>query len=130
MPTIEVNGKDLLDVVQQMAPDEFDTFIEKALAGRPRPRTTTLSPEETRLIKRIGRGLPPDLSKRYAHLIGGRKKGSLIAEEHEELLELTHEAETLDADRAAALLELAKLRRMPVRMLMKQMGIQTPAIHG
>jgi hypothetical protein len=34
--------------------------------------------------------------------------------------------ETCDADRAAALLELAKLRGVSLRVVMKQMGIQTP----
>jgi hypothetical protein len=54
----------------------------------------------------------------------------LSAQEHEEFLKLTHEAETCDAERASALVELAKLRRVPVRTLMKQMGIKAPPIHG
>ena len=130
MPTIEANGKDLLDAVKKMGPDEFDAFIERALSARPRTQTATLSTAETKLIKRINRGLPADLSDRYAYLIGRRRKRSLTSDEHLELLKLTHEAESQDADRAAALLELAKLRRVPVRRLMKEMGIQTPAIHG
>ena len=130
MPAIEVNGKDLLDVVKNMPPEEFEAFIEKALSVRPRTGATTLSPAETNLIKRISRGLPAELFKRYTHLLARRKKEILTEEEYQELLKLTHEAETLDADRAGALLKLAKLRRVPVRMLMKQMGIQTPAIHG
>ena len=130
MPTIEVNGQNLLNVVKQMAPEEFDTFLEKAFSVRPQTLPTTLSAEETKLIKRINRGLPLEFSKHYDHLIGRRKKGSLTAEEHQELLQLTHEAESRDADRAAALLELAKVHRLPVRTLMKQMGIQAPAIHG
>jgi hypothetical protein len=44
------------------------------------------------------------------------------------VLKLTHKAESQDADRAAALLELAKLRRVPVRLLMKQMSIEAPPI--
>jgi hypothetical protein len=54
----------------------------------------------------------------------------LTSDEHAELLKLTHEAENRDAERAAALLELAKLRRLPIRVLMKQMGIKAAAVHG
>jgi hypothetical protein len=130
MPTIEVNGKHLLDVVKKMAPEEFNAFLAEALSLRSRTKATTLSAEETKLIKRINRGLPVKLSKRYAHLMSRRKKGILTADEHQELLKLTNQAESRDADQAAALLELAKLRSVPVRTLMKQMGIKAPAIHG
>lgn len=130
MPTTELNGKHLLNAVKRMPQEEFDAFLEEALSVRPRTTAPTLSAQETRLIKRISRGLPEELLKRHAHLRGRRKKGTLTTEEHKELVKLTHESESQDADRAAALLELAKLRRVPVRILMKQMGIQTPAIYG
>jgi hypothetical protein len=70
MPTIEVHGKDLLDLVKQMTPEEYDAFMEKAVAARPRTCVTTLSAEEAKLIPRITRGRPPEMAKRYAHLIG------------------------------------------------------------
>jgi hypothetical protein len=54
----------------------------------------------------------------------------LTEKEHTELLALTSAAENQDAGRAAALLELATLRRLPIRVLMKQMGIQAPPVHG
>lgn len=130
MPPITANGKDLLELVKRMPPEEYATFIEKALAVRPSPRAATLSAKETRLIERINRGLPLETSNRYAHLIARRKKEDLSREELQELLQLTHVAESQDAERAAALLELAKLRGVRMRFLMKQMGIQTPAIHG
>jgi hypothetical protein len=126
MATVIANGN-LLDAVKEMSPSEFDAFIDEALSVRRRKRPATLSPQETKLIERINRGLPVDLSKRYAQLVGRRKKRRLTEEEHRELLQLTHEAESRDADRAAALLELSKIRRVPLRVLMKQMGIGTPA---
>jgi hypothetical protein len=129
MSTVTANG-DLLDAVKEMSPSEFDAFIEKALSVRRRTRTATLSREETKLVERINRGLPVDLSKRYAQLAARRKKGRLTEDEHREFLRITDEAESRDADRAAALLELSKLRRVPLRTLMKQMGIGTPARNG
>lgn len=124
------NGTDVLDAVRQMSPAEFDAFLEKALSVRARPKPTTLSAKETHLITRINRGLPVELCKRYAQLTRRRKRRNLGAAEHHELLKLTHEVESRDAERATALLELAKLRRLPLRVLMKQMGIEAPPIRG
>lgn len=129
MPTTARKGKDLLDAIKQMPPAEFDALIDEALSLRRSPRPT-LSAQETKLIKQINRGLPPELRRRCALLTGRQKKGTLSAAAREELLRLTHEAESYDVDRAAALVELAKLRRLPVRTLMKQMGIKAPPIHG
>ena len=50
MATIEVSGPELLKAVQQLAPEEFDAFLEKALLLRSPPRADKLSAEETRLI--------------------------------------------------------------------------------
>jgi hypothetical protein len=130
MPTIEVSGPELLKAVQQLAPEELDEFLEKALLLRNQPSADKLSAEESRLIKRINRGLPEAMCSRYARLSQIRKKKSLSAEEQAELLKLTHEFESRDADRAAALLELANLRGIPIRVLMKQMGIKAAPLNG
>jgi hypothetical protein len=128
MPTTAHNGADLLDVVRQMPPKDFEAFIEAALSLRNPPRAT-LSARETKLIKQINRGLPLELRRRSAQLAGRQKKGNLTAYEHEELLKLTHEAENRDADRAAALVELAKLRHLPVRTLTTQ-SVYLQSRHG
>ena len=43
MPTIEISGQNLLDAVKQMAPEEFDAFMERALSVRSRSKPATLS---------------------------------------------------------------------------------------
>jgi len=130
MATTQLNGHDLLEVVRQMPPREFDAFLEEAVSVRASSRAATLSRRETVLIKRINAGLPLTLQKRYAQLLGRRRRRDLTPEEQRELLKLTHDAESRDADRAAALVDLAKLRRVPVRVLMKQLGIKARPIHG
>lgn len=130
MATIQISGPDLLKAVKQLGPDELDAFLEQALSLRGRHKAATLSAQESRLIKRINRGLSEEFRNRYAQLVQKRKRRSLTDGEHTELLQLTHEAETRDMERAAALWELAKLRRVPVRTLMKHMGIKAAAIEG
>src|SRR5262245_55425925 len=127
MPTTVANGKKLLDAVKQMPPAEFDAFIEEALLARRVSSPSVLSSKETKLIQRINRGLPAAFTSRYERL---RKKARLTDAERRELLKLTHQSESQDADRAAALLELSRIRGVPVRTLMRQMGIRTPVIHG
>ncbi len=83
----------------------------------------------TALIQRINRGLSVNLRKRFSALVQKRKRNVLTSEEHQELLKLTQQAENQDADRAAAMVELAKRRHVPVRTLMKQMRIQSQPIH-
>ena len=74
MPAIELNSKDLLEVVQRMAPEEFDDFIARAMSLRAQPIASTLSAQETKIIERINRGLPVQLRKCHARLTGRRKK--------------------------------------------------------
>lgn len=130
MPTIEISQESLLDAIKRMPPDEFDSFIERALIQRRAERSNILSANESTLISRINQGLTSELVKRSAQLIRRRDKGTLTTAEHQELVKLTEEAEFRDADRAEALLELAKLRGVPLKKLMRQMGIKARRQHG
>jgi DNA-binding CsgD family transcriptional regulator len=128
MATSATYDRDLLEVVEQMEPEEFDAFIEQALARRSRAPAARLSKKETELIQRINRGLPAASSARYAKLARKRDRRTLTATEHAELLRLTHDIESRDAERAQALWELAQLRGISVRALMKQLGIKAPPV--
>lgn len=130
MATIEVGSPELLKAVQQLGPEEFDSFLERALSLRKRPVGQKLSATESRLIKQINRGLPESVCSRFANLVQKRDKKRLTHDELVELLKLTDEFETLDTERATALLELANLRGIPLRTLMKQMGIKAAPLHG
>lgn len=124
------NGRDLLDAVTKLPPEELDALIEQAVSLRKASRVRKLSAMETVLIRRINRGLPAKLNERYQRLAARLAKGTITPTEHDELLRLTHEAESCDVDRAAALVELAELRRVPVRVLMNELGIEAAPIHG
>lgn len=130
MATGEIGRPELLKAVQQLGPEEFDRFLEQALALRKPSKPATLSAKESRLLARINRGIPADVSRRCAELARKRKRRALTAEEHRELLGLTHDVETRDAERAAALAQLAKVRRVPVRTLMKTLGIRAAPVRG
>ena len=77
----------------------------------------------------INRGLSPEKRKRFALLETKRSAGSLTEEEHEELLALSDELEQLNVDRVQYLGQLASLRGISVRALMKQLGIHPAPLH-
>jgi len=119
----------MLEQLRKMKPEEFDSFFEQDLSMRKKQAKSILSPEQTALVQRINRGLPAELQARSERLVNKRKRSRLTAVERNELLQITNIAESLDADRAAALAELAKLRGVPIRVLMEEMGIKPPPIH-
>jgi hypothetical protein len=130
MATVQIKESELLEAVVRLAPEEFDAFIDQALSRRKSSRISTLPAKEGRLIQRINLAIPESVCDRFDVLVRKRKRKALTESEHAELLRLTDRIESQDAERAAALLELAKLRRIPVRVLMKQMGIQAAPIDG
>jgi hypothetical protein len=130
MSTATLDSRQMLEELRKMRPEEFDAFFEQALLLRQKRPKGVLSADETELVQRINRGLPPKLEARFDRLTSKRRRSRLTPSERKELLSITDVAETLDAERALALAELAKLRKIPIRVLMAEMGIKAPAIHG
>jgi hypothetical protein len=83
--------------------------------------------EETGLLRQINQGLPEQARGRYAELIRKRQDQTLTPEEHAELLRLTDQAEMLEASRAQALVQLARLQQKPLAAVLSDLGIPAPA---
>jgi hypothetical protein len=130
MPTIQVQAQlsadDLLHAAEQLALPELEQFVREVLALKARRQTPCLSRDETELLARVNRGLPPALRGRYAELIGKREHQALTQPEHAELLRLTDEVEMLEAERARALVELAQHRRQSLDSLLRELAIPGP----
>ena len=85
-----------------------------------------LSDEETRLLQQIGQGLPPKTWARYQALKEKRDARTLTPDEHAELLALTDEVELWNARRLELALALARLRHVPLRAMMDELGLIPP----
>jgi hypothetical protein len=133
MPTIPLQAHlstdDLIRAVDQLTPGELDTVLRHALTVRARLRVRSLPAAETALLQRINQGLPRQQQERYQALIDRRDARTLTELEQAELLQLTDQVEQAEADRAAALVELAQLRQVSVDQLLHELGIR-PASHG
>jgi len=122
----QVSTNELLKAVEQLPATELDHFVNEVLHLRARRVAPALPEEESRLLEHINRGMPEDSRRRYRELIERRQGETLTPQEHAELLRLTDEDETRNAERLRALARLAQLRQTTLTALMDDLGIRTP----
>lgn len=70
--------------------------------------------------------LPEATQHRYTELIHKRQAETLTDAEYTELLELSARDEAIQAERLAALSDLAQLRQISLAQLMHELGITHP----
>ncbi len=123
----QVSTEQLLRAVERLPPQELEAFVAQVLAlhaGREAPH---LSQPETGLLLQINRGIAPDLQRRFDELVAKRRAEAITPDELQELIQITDHIEQHDAERLAALVELAHFRRMTLADLMDALGIKPPA---
>ena len=132
MPTINVEAElppdKLLEAVKQLSASELEQFVSQVLALQAHRKSPALSEQESDLLMIINSGLPAETQRRYRELIERRRREQLTEVEHKELLTLTDTVEEHQAKRLEALTTLAHGRNIPLRTLMKDLGIEPPAV--
>jgi hemerythrin-like domain-containing protein len=121
-----LSAQEILSAVSHLNLLELEQVFEHILALQAKRKAAHLSKEESALLSRANQGLSEDLSKRLTFLRAKREEEIISDQEYNELTKLTDQAEELHAGRMAALVELAKLRGVSLRMLMEQLGIHFP----
>jgi hypothetical protein len=119
---------ELLKAVDDLSEPDLENLLNRTLFVRARRRGLIATPEESTLLRTINRGIPAELSDRYAILADKRDEETLTATEYPELLEIADRIEAAVVKRLEALVELAELRQVPLLQLMADLGIQTPEI--
>lgn len=79
-----------------------------------------VTPKEEALLQIIQRRLPPDDQTRLAYLRQRNETGEITEAEHQELLAYVDRVEHQDAQRAEALIELARLRKVDLKTLLNE----------
>lgn len=79
-----------------------------------------VTPKEEVLLQIIQRRLPPDDQTRLAYLRQRNETGEITEAEHQELLAYVDRVEHQDAERAEALIELARLRKVDLKTLLNE----------
>lgn len=127
MSAIQTNARlspeQLLRAVDAMSPDELAAFTQRVIELRARRVASMLSTVESALFERVNRAMPSDRRARYDTLCARREADTLTAAEFDELLVLSDELELLDADRVAAIAEVATLRGISLDAMMTALGM-------
>ena len=124
---IQTSVEQLLDAVAQLPPDELASLTEKIVALRATHAAPHIGQSETDLLLEINRDIPTETRHRYKELIAKRQAETLTSAEYAELISLSNQVEQREAERVAALADLARLRHTSLPELMKDLGIQAPA---
>lgn len=124
---IEVSTEQLLRAVERLPAQDLDAFVAQVIALRAQRNAPRLTQAETALLGRINAPLAPDLQQRFEELVAKRQAETIAPEELDELIQLTEQVERHDAQRLAALNDLARLRQMTTPALMDLLGIRAPA---
>jgi hypothetical protein len=100
--------------------------LRQALRQPPLPVSTTqrLSKRESALFLRINRTITDEQQQQYERLTAKRLAGTFTKREHAELGALIAELERLGVDRLQAVIELARLRKIPPAELAKQLELE------
>jgi hypothetical protein len=111
------------DLPNESLPDlvRFIEFLRfKSKQEKPVARTDAEAP----LLAVALRRLPPEDQHRLSLLRARQEEGLLTPEERTELLAFVERVEQEDAERAGALVELSRLRNMPLGALMSELGLE------
>lgn len=84
----------------------------------------SLSREESELLQRINTVVSDALWDEYDDLAAKRVAETLSPEEHKRLIELSDRIERIHVDRIAAAAELGKIRNVPLKQIMDELGIR------
>jgi hypothetical protein len=87
-----------------------------------------LSREEADLLGRINRGLPEAVWQEYHALVQKRRAETLTAREHARLIALTDRIEEAHTARLTDAADLARLRGVPLKTLLRQLGLKPRAV--
>ena len=99
--------------------------LEERLNGTSRQRVPVrLSQEESALLLKINQGLPEALWQEYHDLVAKRRSETLTPEDHIRLIALSDSIEEAHTERITHVAELAQRRGVPLKTLMKQLGIK------
>jgi hypothetical protein len=119
---------EIADLPERLAQEALDfvLFVKERRAEEMMPDAPTEG-AEAHLMAIIQRRLPPEDQERLSLLRERNEEGQITPEEHAELLTFVDRVELADAERAEALVELARLRKVPLRMLMSALGFSSDA---
>jgi hypothetical protein len=100
--------------------------LEQFVAELIKEHLDTRLTEEEELLEKIQQGIAIEKWQKYHELKEKRIAETLTTEEYQELNSIYNAIEEANAERMLYLVQLSKLRNIPVRQLMEDLGIKQP----
>jgi hypothetical protein len=113
----------LFHEVERLDNRSLDIFIDSIVSLRVRREVSNQQKQEALLLEKINKSLSLKQVERFRMLNEKRLDEALTTSEYDELLVLLEKTEKLNTSRIKHLSALARLRKVPVRELMKQLDI-------
>ena len=113
----------VMQLVEQLPDESLGEVVDllNNLVRQTRQSQSLISSKsEELLLQVIGRRLLPDDQARLDYLREQNESGDITEVEHQELLDFVARVENEDAERAAAILQLAKIRKVDALSLIKE----------
>ena len=125
MPTVEVlaqlDVEHLIAAVKQLSPAELNEFSQQFSVWL-KKCDRKQKDREAVLIRATKTRLPAAEERRFKRLIGKSERGTLTSKELETYRSLARQAERINVKRVEALVELARIRGKPARIVMQEIG--------
>jgi hypothetical protein len=129
MSQVALDVDEILHGLAQLDMDEFEQFVDRALALQAHRRAQCLLRDEAELLQKINQRVPPEARNRYDELNAKLHEETITPTEHQELLALNDQIELIGVERMKHLIELAHIRNVSVDALMSQLGIR-PSVYA
>ena len=115
---------ELIAAANTLNEPDLDRVLHQIATLRARRKSPFLPEEESKLLLKINQPVPSDLRSNYQVLREKREAETLTDDEHDRLIQLSQQIESIGTQRLEALATLAQLRQTSLVELMKTLGIQ------
>ncbi len=122
---VDLGLDDILSGIAELETKDLEKFMQKVGHLVARRKGAYLPERESQLLMKINKAIPVALQNRYELLLAKNRAETITPTEHEELLSVIEKVEIKNAERLENLIELSRLRNMPLDVLMKQLHLNT-----
>ena len=120
----------LLDDMAAWETPLLESFAEEVSEIIARRKSPNLSDAETELLKKINEGIPSAAMEKYNLLKAKQKNVGLTEWEQEDLDKIIDFIEKKEAELLSYLISLARLRKVSLNKLRKQLGVKSPPAYA
>ena len=126
--SLRLQLEEVLDGVSQLDTPDLEKFLVEVAHLLAKRKAKTIPQREAELLLNINQSLlDHKAQEKYDQLYTKLQEETITALEHESLLKLIQQREEKAVERMSYLVELAQLRKVSIKELMKQLGIDSLA---